>query len=204
MDVRKNDIYKLDTATMAWTLINTTGIPPHASSSHSSTIIGTKMFVFGGCGGPGVSYDNISVFDTETSSWLSTPSAQVLPEGRWGHSAFAYNGELYIYGGENSHQTFNDLWKYNLESFSWKKVEPKGKRPPRMRSTSCCMVGDCVILFDTWNNPAGDLFILDLNPSLKMLCKLAVIQYGLEQSELTHDIRWELAAMTTVVKKSVP
>uniref|UniRef100_A0A4W3H088 Kelch domain-containing protein 3-like n=1 Tax=Callorhinchus milii TaxID=7868 RepID=A0A4W3H088_CALMI len=34
-------------------------------------------------------------------------------------------------------------------------------------------------------------------PSLKTLCKLAVIQYSLDQSVLPHDIRWELTAMTT-------
>ncbi|GAA6077168.1 kelch domain-containing protein 3, partial [Tachysurus ichikawai] len=43
----------------------------------------------------------------------------------------------------------------------------------------------------------SDLYILDFCPNLKTLCKLAVIHYSLEQSGLPHDIRWELAAMTT-------
>ena len=43
----------------------------------------------------------------------------------------------------------------------------------------------------------SDLYILDFSPSLKTLCKLAVIQHGLQQSGLPHDIRWELEAMTT-------
>ncbi|TRZ01630.1 hypothetical protein DNTS_015962 [Danionella cerebrum] len=48
----------------------------------------------------------------------------------------------------------------------------------------------------------SDLFILDFSPDLKTLCKLAVIQYKLDQSSLPHDIstmanRWELTAMTT-------
>uniref|UniRef100_A0A3B5LDS6 Uncharacterized protein n=1 Tax=Xiphophorus couchianus TaxID=32473 RepID=A0A3B5LDS6_9TELE len=43
----------------------------------------------------------------------------------------------------------------------------------------------------------SDLYILDFSPNLKTLCKIAVIQYSLEQSGLPHDIRWELAAMTT-------
>ena len=46
-----NDLYKLDTTTMVWALIKTTGTPPPASYQHSATIIGTKMFVFGGWGG---------------------------------------------------------------------------------------------------------------------------------------------------------
>ena len=60
-----------------------------------------------------------------------------------------------------------------------------------MSDGCCCMMGDGVILFGGYS----DLFILDLSPSLKTLCKLAVIQYGLDQTELPHDIRWELEAM---------
>ncbi|KAI4876761.1 hypothetical protein NFI96_002805 [Prochilodus magdalenae] len=43
----------------------------------------------------------------------------------------------------------------------------------------------------------SDLYILDFSPDLKTLCKIAVIQFSLDQSGLPHDIRWELAAMTT-------
>ena len=76
------------------------------------------------------------------------------------------------------------------------KIEPKGKTLRGKSWMGCCMVGDQNILFGGQYTP-DDMFILDLNTNLKMLCKLAVIHYGLEQSELTHDIRWELAAMTT-------
>ena len=60
----------------------------------------------------------------------------------------------------------------------------------------CCMVGDRVILFGGLHQP-DDLYILDLSPRLKTLCKLVVIQYELEQIGIPHNIRWELAAMTT-------
>uniref|UniRef100_A0A671KKD6 Kelch domain containing 3 n=1 Tax=Sinocyclocheilus anshuiensis TaxID=1608454 RepID=A0A671KKD6_9TELE len=153
-----------------------------------------------------------NIFDTETNCWLNTPSAQLLPEGRRSHSAFAYNGELYIFGGYNARldRHFNDLWKFNPEAFSWKKVEPKGKGPCPRRRQCCCMVGDRIILFggtspcpeqgmgDEFNlMDHSDLYLLDFSPNLKTLCKLAVIQYSLEQSGLPHDIRWELNAMTT-------
>ena len=154
--------------------------------------MGTKMFVFGG-GDSSCNNNIVRVFDTEINCWLRTPSAQLRPETRWGHSAFTYNGELYIIGGH--FKSHNDMWKFNLETCSWKKVTPKRTPPSQMYSTCCCIVRDRVILFGGNDRP-DDLFILDLSPSLKTLCKLAVILYNLEQSELTHDIRWELAAMT--------
>ena len=188
-DGDSNQIYKLDTNTMVWTLLDTSGIK---SFPHSATIIGTRMFVFDGrlCVG-----NSIRVFDTETNSWMNTRSAELPLKGRWYHGAFSYNGELYIFGGRCSEQDLNDLWKFNPETFSWNQVEPKGKRLPTMSKMCCCMVGDRIVLIDRLNAP-DDLYILDLSPSLKTLCKLAVIQYHLEQAELPHDIRWELRAMT--------
>uniref|UniRef100_A0A8C2Q7Y6 Kelch domain containing 3 n=1 Tax=Cyprinus carpio TaxID=7962 RepID=A0A8C2Q7Y6_CYPCA len=124
----------------------------------------------------------------------------------------AYNGELYVFGGYNARldRHFSDLWKFNPEAFSWKKVEPKGKGPCPRRRQCCCMLGDRIVLFggtspcpeqgmgDEFNlMDHSDLYILDFSPNLKTLCKLAVIQYSLEQSGLPHDIRWELTAMTT-------
>ncbi|KAI3363048.1 hypothetical protein L3Q82_011708 [Scortum barcoo] len=211
-DCFSNDIHKLDTTTMVWSLINARGTPARWRDFHSATIIGTKMFVFGGRAdrfGPfhsnnEIYCNKIKVFDTETNCWLSTPSAQPLPEGRRSHSAFSYNGELYIFGGYNARldRHFNDLWKFNPEAFSWKKVEPKGKGPCPRRRQCCCMVGDRIILFggtspcpeqgmgDEFNlMDHSDLYLLDFSPNLKTLCKIAVIQYSLEQSGLPHDIR---------------
>jgi len=161
---------------------------------------------------------------------------------------------LYIFGGYNArlNRHFHDLWKFNPVSFTWKKIEPKGKGPCPRRRQCCCIVGDKIVLFGgtrlggkqgglkegpksvtAWEafeqeglmgslssflhlffdpySPSpeeglgdefdlidhSDLHILDFSPSLKTLCKLAVIQYNLDQSCLPHDIRWELNAMTT-------
>ncbi|KAG9338070.1 hypothetical protein JZ751_027146 [Albula glossodonta] len=133
------------------------GTPARWRDFHSATIIGTKMFVFGGRAdrfGPfhsnnEIYCNKIQVFDTQTNCWLDCPSTQLLPEGRRSHSAFAFNGELYIFGGYNARldRHYNDLWKFNPESFSWQKVDPKGKGPCPRRRQCCCMVGDKIILF---------------------------------------------------------
>ncbi|KAF5880274.1 kelch domain-containing protein 3, partial [Clarias magur] len=156
-DCFSNDIHKLDSHTMCWSLIKATGTPARWRDFHSATIIGTKMFVFGGRAdrfGPfhsnnEIYCNKIRVFDTETHCWLNTPTNQIQPEGRRSHSAFAYKGELYIFGGYNARldRHFNDLWKFNPEAFCWKKVEPKGKFPCPRRRQCCCIVGDRIILF---------------------------------------------------------
>ncbi|TKC52526.1 hypothetical protein EI555_018226, partial [Monodon monoceros] len=230
-DCFSNDIHKLDTSTMTWTLICTKGNPARWRDFHSATMLGSHMYVFGGRAdrfGPfhsnnEIYCNRIRVFDTRTEAWLDCPPTPVLPEGRRSHSAFGYNGELYIFGGYNArlNRHFHDLWKFNPVSFTWKKIEPKGKGPCPRRRQCCCIVGDKIVLFGgTSPSPEeglgdefdlidhSDLHILDFRldpflgfdhlplphssfkgPSLKTLCKLAVIQYNLDQSCLPHDIR---------------
>uniref|UniRef100_A0A8P0N4W7 rRNA biogenesis protein RRP36 n=2 Tax=Canis lupus familiaris TaxID=9615 RepID=A0A8P0N4W7_CANLF len=211
-DCFSNDIHKLDTSTMTWTLICTKGNPARWRDFHSATMLGSHMYVFGGRAdrfGPfhsnnEIYCNRIRVFDTRTEAWLDCPPTPVLPEGRRSHSAFGYNGELYIFGGYNArlNRHFHDLWKFNPVSFTWKKIEPKGKGPCPRRRQCCCIVGDKIVLFGgTSPSPEeglgddfdlidhSDLHILDFSPSLKTLCKLAVIQYNLDQSCLPHDIR---------------
>ncbi|XP_066215494.1 kelch domain-containing protein 3 isoform X2 [Saccopteryx leptura] len=187
-DCFSNDIHKLDTTTMTWTLVCTKGNPARWRDFHSATMLGNHMYVFGGRAdrfGPfhsnnEIYCNRIRVFDTRTEAWLDCPPTPVLPEGRRSHSAFGYNGELYIFGGYNArlNRHFHDLWKFNPVSFSWKKIEPKGKGPCPRRRQCCCIVGDKIVLFGgTSPSPEeglgdefdlidhSDLHILDFNTS---------------------------------------
>ncbi|XP_063300283.1 kelch domain-containing protein 3 [Pelobates fuscus] len=219
-DCFSNDIHKLDTKSMCWSLVNARGSPARWRDFHSATVIGRRMFVFGGRAdrsGPfhsnnEIYCNRIRAFDLLSESWLEPPQTTSPPEGRRSHSAFAYHGELYIFGGYNArlNRHFQDLWKYNPELGHWLRVDVQGKGPCARRRQCCCVVGDKILLFGG-TSPSqdqdlqdefflmdhSDLYILDFSPSLKTLCKLAVLHYNLDQSCLPHDIRWELSAMTT-------
>ena len=214
--INTNDVLKLDTDTMVWCLVSTGGILPPCLMYSSVTLIGTKIFVFGGWGGTWAGpYSSTGVgdcsrgfvFDIHTNVWLRTPPAHPRPLEVAFPSAFARNGELYVLKS-------NDVWKYTPETSSWKKTEPKGRTLFWTDGMSLCTVGDRIVLCGGYDIPSidrrgydrpgfvghyrpGILYVLDFNPSLKTLCKLAVIQYGLEQSDLPHDVRWELTNMTT-------
>ncbi|XP_018431199.1 PREDICTED: kelch domain-containing protein 3-like isoform X1 [Nanorana parkeri] len=176
------------------------------------------MFVFGGRAdrsGPfhsnnEIYCNRIRVFDLMTESWLEAPQSTLPPEGRRSHSAFSYHGELYVFGGYNArlNRHFQDLWKYTPDSGRWQRVEVRGKGPCARRRQCCCIVGDKILLFGGTRSLRGPSVLPEVSarssddvcfadPSLKTLCKLAVLHYNLEQACLPHDIRWELSAMTT-------
>ena len=190
-----NDTYALNTGTMAWSRINARGPPAPPTVYHSATIIGTEMFVFGGETEFFGRDHGLRVFDTTTNLW-SESSVQTPDGNRYCcHSAFAYDGELYIFRCFSSKETIECLWKFNPETRTWKQVEPKGTGPSSSPfGRFSFLVRDRVIVLAKQQTNI-DLFILNLNPSLRTLCELTVIQNGLSQLELPHELRRELAAM---------
>lgn len=44
-------------------------------------------------------------------------------------------------------QVLNLHINFSLVSFTWKKIEPKGKGPCPRRRQCCCIVGDKIVLF---------------------------------------------------------
>jgi N-acetylneuraminic acid mutarotase len=53
-------------------------------------------------------------FDLESEQWDKIVPNNNPPEGRGGHSVFASEDKVYIYGGWNSEQQFNSVWIFNL------------------------------------------------------------------------------------------
>lgn len=52
-------------------------------------------------------------------------------------------------GGEDTwtRQVLNFHINFSSVSFTWKKIEPKGKGPCPRRRQCCCIVGDKIVLF---------------------------------------------------------
>ncbi|XP_069675101.1 kelch domain-containing protein 3 isoform X2 [Periplaneta americana] len=233
IDRFSQDVHALDLRTMRWTYIITQGEPPSYRDFHSATALGDRMYIFGGRGdlnGPFHSQEeiycsDIMYLDTKTCRWHRPVTAGDVPIGRRSHSAFVYNGHLFIFGGYNGlyDEHYNDLYRFSAANNEWHLLKPQGKPPSKRRRQSCLVVGDKVFLFGGTSpcyspNPIAflgnieenavdgleaklmdhnDLHILDFAPSLRTLCLLVVIQNHMEETWLPEDIKWEIRAMTT-------
>ena len=51
------------------------------------------------------------------------------------------------WGGYLDQQALNLHLNFSSVSFTWKKIEPKGKGPCPRRRQCCCIVGDKIVLF---------------------------------------------------------
>lgn len=118
-----NDIYALNLDTFVWSYVEAKGTPLSHRDFHSACAIGTRMYVFGGRGdlqGPyhsdsDIYCNRLAYFDTETSYWCYPRKRSDIPPGRRSHSAFVYNGEMYIFGGYESNKKlhYGNMYCFN-------------------------------------------------------------------------------------------
>ena len=92
--------------------------PPGRIGATLTQVSPTEVALFGGVGEDGLLND-LWIFNTETEEWeeLKTRGG---PPPRMYHSAWAYEGKLYVVGGIGKNaKARRDLWAYDFEENTW-------------------------------------------------------------------------------------
>ncbi|GLV40018.1 uncharacterized protein CBL_10914 [Carabus blaptoides fortunei] len=167
---------------------------------------------------------HIQCLNIYTHLWSTPFTYGDIPIGRRSHSAFVHKQFMYIFGGYNGNMDrhFNDLYRYDPIKQVWNLINTIGKRPCERRRQSCIVVGDRMYLFggtspsdnprrrrnssnsdsDNYEDTSdlmdhNDLYVLDLNPTLRSLTMLAVIENKLDYTCLPASLQFEIRMMTT-------
>lgn len=133
------------------------GTVPGPRSGAASVIVGDMMYMFGGYGGNG-RLDDFFEYSFETRQFRAVvPKGEVNPGVRENNGVVFYKGCLYIFGGYNGSQWLNDFHEFNLETESWRVVEPNGFCPASRFGYVSVVDADSFILFGgydgtTWLN----------------------------------------------------
>lgn len=125
---RLGDLWILDIETLSWSRPKTTGAAPLPRSLHSATLIGDKMFIFGGwvplildnftCEKEWQCTNTLAVLDLKTMVWeqvninnsvaaIEPPAgteAEDIPRARAGHCAVGIHGRLYVWSGRDGYR----------------------------------------------------------------------------------------------------
>jgi N-acetylneuraminic acid mutarotase len=115
------------------------GKPPAPRGGHSTTVIGSKLWIFGGCNE--VCLNDLHVFDTESNEWKQVRGHGKRPIPRWGHSCTAFGHKLYIFGGYDGN-FMNDLHIFDTETMKWRRGVAKGQVPSPRRGHTAVAFGD--------------------------------------------------------------
>ncbi|KAI5729946.1 hypothetical protein M8J76_008293 [Diaphorina citri] len=166
-----SDLYELQASKWEWKRLKPKpprfGSPPCPRLGHSFTLIGNKVYLFGGLansGGdetkPTPSYKYLDDFYTlelksgHTTVWDMPGTYGGLPSPRESHTACSWtdeykNTKLIIYGGMSGNR-LSDLFMLDINSMTWQKPQILGPQPlPRSLHTAC-VIGDRMFIFGGW------------------------------------------------------
>jgi len=97
---------------------------------HSATVIGSKMFVFGGMGKGGDLYRDLHSLDLISWEWADVRAITASPTPRFNHGCCGIGNKIVVQGGWDGGETaYNDLWVFDTSSFSWTQPRTAGFAP---------------------------------------------------------------------------
>lgn len=130
-------------------------------------ILGSKIYVFGGQV-EGSFYNDLVAFDLNAlqnpaNHWeflIPNTGDQInpnVPAARTNHTIISYNDQLYLFGGTNGVQWFNDVWTYDPKVNRWSQLDCIGYIPAPREGHAAALVNDVMYIFGGRTEDGNDL-----------------------------------------------
>ncbi|MBE9507860.1 MAG: hypothetical protein IMY86_07395, partial [Chloroflexi bacterium] len=87
----------------------------------SAAVIGTDVYVPGGCDAAGTPTQVVEVYDAQTDSWRE---ASPLPEPRCAYALAEWEGRLYLFGGWDGERYAATVYVYDPQADTWTEIAP--------------------------------------------------------------------------------
>ncbi|KAI1181133.1 hypothetical protein F4777DRAFT_573205 [Nemania sp. FL0916] len=168
-DVLDETLYLLNTSTRQWSRALPAGPRPSGRYGHSLNIVGSKIYIFGGQV-EGYFMNDLSSFDLNqlqmpNNRWeilIENSDNGVAPNGkappaRTNHSMITYNDKMYLFGGTNGFQWFNDVWCYDPPTNKWTQLDCIGYIPSAREGHSAALIDDVMYIFGGRTEEGADL-----------------------------------------------
>ncbi|CAA7033932.1 unnamed protein product [Microthlaspi erraticum] len=108
-------------------VIDTWGNVPVSRGGHSITLVGSRVFVFGGEDKNRRLLNDLHVLDLETMTWDVVETTQTRPVPRFDHTAATHSDRyLLIFGGCSHSIFFSDLHILDLQTMEWSQPQVQG------------------------------------------------------------------------------
>jgi hypothetical protein len=132
-------------------------------------ILGSKLYVFGGQV-EGFFFNDLIAFDLNqlqnpankwevliANSHEGGPPQGQIPPARTNHTIVSFNEKLFLFGGTNGVQWFNDVWSYDHIANSWTEIDCVGFIPTPREGHASALVNDVMYVFGGRTDEGVDL-----------------------------------------------
>eukprot|EP00004_Rigifila_ramosa_P019012 TRINITY_DN4798_c0_g1_i1.p1 TRINITY_DN4798_c0_g1~~TRINITY_DN4798_c0_g1_i1.p1 ORF type:complete len:1400 (-),score=345.14 TRINITY_DN4798_c0_g1_i1:632-4831(-) len=164
-----NDVWLFNTASLTWQNLKPTGETPPARGSHTATLFGSKLFIFGGFDLKRT-FADLYYLDLELVAWCRVKTGGAKITARTGHTAVALDRFLCVYGGLSGEARHHgDAFVFDIEKRQWWRIQESQRPSPRFRHSSAAYVSDKALGILTFGGTGppdalfNDFLFLDLS-----------------------------------------
>ncbi|KAF8500871.1 galactose oxidase [Russula emetica] len=147
-----DSLYLLNLVSREWTRVVVNGPGPSGRSYHTVTLIGSKLFIFGGKIGR-TTLNDMWAFDLNTlksqpfwESYEPTPGNE-KPPPRASHVSVATEDRIIIFGGSDSRHDYNDTWSFDISTRKWTELQCTGSIPSPRSGHAAVLIDDVMYVF---------------------------------------------------------
>ena len=156
---RSNDTFLFDTVSLTWSrpidaqgeftprgnhmpTKNAWPFTPSPRGAHSATVLGDVIYIFGGYGGQGYGrrdFNDMFQLDLKDWTWSKTQCRGKSPDPRSSHAACRVESSIFVHGGWNAVQQFNDLHIFDTVTNTWTEADVSSNSPPCWNHGACAV-----------------------------------------------------------------
>jgi N-acetylneuraminic acid mutarotase len=159
---------------MYWSRAPVSGAPHTALRAHTSTLVGSNVFVFGGCDARAC-FNALYVLDADGFYWSAPHVVGDVPVPLRAMTCTAVGKKLVVFGGGDGPAYYNDVYVLDTVNFRWSKPRIMGDRvPSKRRAHTACLYKSGIYVFGGGDGvrALNDIWRLDVSDMSKMSWKL--------------------------------
>ena len=159
---------------MYWSRAPVSGAGHTTLRAHTTTLVGSNVFVFGGCDSRAC-FNQLYVLDADSFHWSIPHVVGDIPVPLRAMTCTAVGKKLVIFGGGDGPAYYNDVHVLDTVNFRWSKPRIVGDRvPSKRRAHTACLYKNGIYVFGGGDGvrALNDIWRLDVSDMNKMSWRL--------------------------------
>jgi N-acetylneuraminic acid mutarotase len=159
---------------MYWSRAPVSGATHTSLRAHTTTIIGSNVYVFGGCDSR-TCFNDLYVLDADSFHWTIPYVVGDIPVPLRAMTCTAVGKKLIVFGGGDGPEYYNDVYVLDTTNFRWTKPKIIGdKMPSKRRAHTACLYKNGLYVFGGGDGvrALNDIWRLDVADVNKMSWRL--------------------------------
>ncbi|KAI9792939.1 MAG: hypothetical protein M1816_001261 [Peltula sp. TS41687] len=170
---RDPDVEPAPPSGMYWSKAPCFGYDHNALRAHTTTLVGSNIYVFGGCDSHAC-FNDLYIFDADCMYWSAPECRGEKPPVLRAMTATAVSKKIVIFGGGDGPAYYNDVYVLDTLNLRYTKPRINGAIPSKRRAHTACLYKHGIYVFGGGDGvkALNDIWRLDVSDTTRMSWKL--------------------------------